>query len=173
MLGHRLIGIAGVLLAAAVSGWIWAAKEPTPSISDSVINLWANGPVRYLMTSKEDEAVRKLKSIPDLSKYISAFWARRDPTPGTLQNEFRREYWERVLAAEHRFRDSTTPGWRTDRGKIYIMLGEPFDVQTDENPSFSAKLSRKPVSSNPSGHQRGIQRWTYRSEPHRADIPGG
>ena len=164
MLHLRPAAIAAVLILAAVAGRASAGRGSVPSSSDNVIRIWADGPVRYLMSTKEDEAVRQLKSIPDLSRYISDFWARRDPTPGTLENEFRRQYWGRVLEAEHRFRDSTTPGWMTDRGKIYILLGEPYDVQTDENPTFSAKISKTPVSADAAGRQRGIQRWTY----HRA-----
>jgi len=144
-----------------------ASTKDVTSTTDALIKLWSGGPVRYLMTNQEDEAVRKLKTVPELSRFISAFWARRDPSPGTLENEFRRTYWERVLDADHFYRDSTTPGWKTDRGKIYIMLGAPDDVQTEENPGFSAGLSKSLASTaqvDSTGHQRGIERWTYHSQ---------
>src|SRR5262245_10195337 len=138
------------------------AKDAKPS-SDDLIKRWADGPVRYLMTSKEDSLVRGMKSVPELARFISEFWARRDPTPGTFENEFRRMYWERVLEADRSFRDSTTPGWMTDRGKIFIVLGRPDDVQTDENPRFSAGLSKGVAAmTDTTGHHRGIERWTYR-----------
>jgi len=159
-----------VLLAAFAGGGVFPSKE-APAAPDDLIKRWADGPVRYLMTYTEDERVKKLKSVPDLSQYISNFWARRDPTPGTLENEFRRTYWERVLEANKRFRDSTIPGWKTDRGKIYIMLGEPDDVTTDEDPSFSAGGSRGSTSVGQTGHQRGLQRWTYhRTRSRTADT---
>src|SRR5262249_4161797 len=125
--------VAGILSLAAALSALSSAREAQPS-SDELIKRWADGPVRYLMTAKEYAAVREMRSVPDLARFISDFWVRRDPTPGTFENEFRRTYWGRVLEADQRFRDSTTPGWKTDRGKIFIMLGKPNDIQTDENP---------------------------------------
>jgi GWxTD domain-containing protein len=163
-LGQRhLKSVAAALLLAAFAGARPSAKETRLS-SDDLIKRWADGPVRYLMTSKEDATVRGMKTVPELAKFISEFWARRDPTPGTFENQFRRVYWGRVLEAERRYRDSTTPGWKTDRGKIFIMLGAPDDVQTEENPSFSAGLAKGIATVDSTGHQRGIERWTYHSQ---------
>ena len=148
MFVQSLARIAPVMLLAAAAAAASAAGSGPPSVratgatTDDVVKRWADGPVRYLMTYKEDESVRRLRTAPELARFISDFWARRDPTPGTVENEFRRIYWGRVLEANRRYRDSTIPGWKTDRGKIFIMLGAPDDVQTDENPgTFSARVT--------------------------------
>jgi GWxTD domain-containing protein len=121
------------MLAAAAT-----ANAATKSPSDEIIFAWRDGAPRYLMTTKEDQAVRAMTTVPELARFITAFWARRDPTPGTLENEYRRTYWSRVLEADRLFRDSTTPGWKTDRGKIYILLGAPDSVEMDDSPGFGA-----------------------------------
>ena len=148
------------VLAFAAAGFARAAKEQKPLTSEEIIKRWGDGPVRYLMTSKEEETLRGLKTVPDLTRFIVDFWARRDPTSGTVANEFRRAYWERVIGANKRFRDSTTPGWKTDRGKVYILLGEPFQTQTDESPQVSNSPRDSRTPDRESG-ARGIERWTY------------
>ena len=75
----------------------------------------------------------------------------RDPTPGTFENEYRREFWQRVAEANHRFRDSTLPGWKTDRGKVFIVLGEPESIESNE----------EGLGSRSSG-ARGVERWWYK-----------
>lgn len=59
----------------------------------------------------------------------SAFWERRDPTPGTPLNEFREEYYRRIRYSNTNFSVSIRPGWRTDRGMTYIRYGEPDEVE--------------------------------------------
>jgi len=167
MVSMMLLAAAG---AAAAAGSVPPPIRATGATTDDVIKRWADGPVRYLMTYKEDENVRRLRTAPELTRFISDFWARRDPTPGTFENELRRIYWGRVLEANRRYRDSTIPGWKTDRGKIFIMLGAPDDVQTDENPgTFSARVTgpapglgeRPSASADQDARPRGIERWTY------------
>ncbi len=58
--------------------------------------------------------------------FIEAFWKRRDPTPGTAENEFKQEHIRRFQWANRYLRDGARPGWMTDRGKFYIILGEPI-----------------------------------------------
>ena len=130
---------------------------------EEIIRTWKDGPVRYLLGSKEYEDLSSIKSVPELARFITNFWARRDPTPGTFDNEYRREFWQRVAEANRRFRDSTMPGWKTDRGKVYILLGEPDFIESQEEGQKSAdrqRLARGPGA--PDSGSRGIERWQYK-----------
>ena len=125
--GAAVLALACGLLA----GRMASATSDRPDAED-IIRRWADGPVRYLLTTKEDETVRELTAIPDLARFITQFWKRRDPTPHTLVNEYRLVFWDRVRTANLRFRDSAEPGWKSDRGKIFILMGEPNEVETDD-----------------------------------------
>src|SRR5438093_296187 len=94
---------------------------------------WSEGPVRYLLSRSEEQEFRKLADDAARALFIVRFWHRWDPTPGTLENETRREFWRRVLEANRRFKESVRPGWMTDRGRIFIQLGEPDQEQVDES----------------------------------------
>ncbi len=141
-------------------------QGPRLSVQE-VIKRWKDGPVRYIMSWKEDEAVRQLRTVPELERFITEFWAKRDPSPGTIENEFRRTFWQRVLDANLRFRDSTIPGWKTDRGKIFILLGAPEEV-THSTASLGA--------GGDSRYRRDVERWLYRQAvlaAHRSRVLGG
>ena len=62
-------------------------------------------------------------------QFIEAFWQRRDPTPDTVENEFKEEHYRRIAYANERF-SSGIPGWRTDRGRMYIMWGPPDQLES-------------------------------------------
>ncbi|HZM69696.1 MAG TPA: GWxTD domain-containing protein [Candidatus Cryosericum sp.] len=90
---------------------------------------WREGPVRYLLTQEEDQAFRRLATDAERGKFIVRFWASRDPAPSTPENEYRSLFLRRAEDATSLFRtESTKPGWKTDRGKIYILLGPPDDL---------------------------------------------
>ena len=82
--------------------------------------------VRYIMTSQE---ARIFLDLPDTEKdgFIEEFWGKRDPDPGTEENEFRIEYFNRLERAEELFIGEGRPGWLTDRGRIFILFGPPMD----------------------------------------------
>ena len=69
---------------------------------------------------------------PDAKRrFLTNFWKKRDPTPGTPQNEFREQFYKNIAHANRAFREggrATTPGWRSDRGRIYARYGETDDV---------------------------------------------
>jgi GWxTD domain-containing protein len=93
---------------------------------------WLNEDVVYIITAKERAAFQKLKNEEQRDKFIAEFWARRDPTPGTPENEFKEEHYRRIAYANERFA-GTNPGWKTDRGRIYILYGPPDEI--DFHPS--------------------------------------
>jgi GWxTD domain-containing protein len=82
--------------------------------------------VRYIITSKERKIFLEL---PDAEKeaYRAEFWKLRDPDPNTEENEFKMEYFNRIETANELFVSEGRPGWLTDRGRIYILFGPPFD----------------------------------------------
>src|SRR5438093_12048987 len=90
---------------------------------------WREGPVRYLLTKDEDDAFRRLKTDEERAAFIRTFWASRDPDTSTPENEYRDMFYARVAQANRVFTDSTKPGWKTDRGKIFILLGPPDEVE--------------------------------------------
>jgi GWxTD domain-containing protein len=87
--------------------------------------------LRYVAPPDEWEAMRKA-SEQQKKKLFEAFWKRRDPTPGTSENELQEEYYTRVAEANQRFAEGAKEGWQTDRGRIYIIYGPP-DYVTRES----------------------------------------
>ncbi len=90
---------------------------------------WLEEEVPYIITPVEREVFLKLQSDRERDLFIESFWRQRDPTPGTEKNEFREEHLRRIAHANRYFRGSGRPGWKTDRGKAYIILGEPMSIR--------------------------------------------
>ena len=90
---------------------------------------WLEKDVTYVITDEERRAFKKLQTDLEREKFIEEFWRRRDPDPDTEENEFKEEYYERIAYANEHFA-SGIPGWRTDRGRIWIMYGKPDERET-------------------------------------------
>lgn len=86
---------------------------------------WAKGPVQVLMTAEEVQQWNALQTDADADTFIATFWARRDPTPGTPENEFEEAFNKRVAVADKNFGVGRTRGALTDRGKIFLLFGGP------------------------------------------------
>ncbi len=89
---------------------------------------WLEKDVAYIITDNERKAFKKLQTDEEREQFIEQFWRRRDPVPDTDENEFREEYYERIAYANEHFA-SGIPGWKTDRGRIYIMYGKADSVE--------------------------------------------
>jgi len=88
---------------------------------------WLKEEVIYIITPKEKDVFLQLEADKERELFIEAFWKHRDPTPGTPWNEHKTEHYRRIAYANQRFGvGSPKAGWRTDRGRIYIILGEPM-----------------------------------------------
>lgn len=97
---------------------------------------WLDEEVVYIIAPLEREVFLKLTSDRERDLFIEAFWKHRDPTPGTPENEVRTEHYRRLNYVNHFFgRETPKPGWKTDRGRVYIILGEPNDIQRFEGKS--------------------------------------
>ena len=91
---------------------------------------WLDEEVVYIITPTERDVFLKLQTDRERDLFIAAFWNHRDPTPNSPTNEFKTEHFRRIAYAnQHLGREGTVPGWKTDRGRIYILLGEPQDIQ--------------------------------------------
>jgi len=98
-------------------------------------------PLVYLISPDERGVYRGL--TPDGKRtFLRQFWKRRDPTPGTARNEVEEEFYRIVGEADRQFREkggATVPGWRTDRGRIYIRFGPPDDVLNESQPRMRTR----------------------------------
>src|SRR5436309_9374354 len=93
---------------------------------------WLNEEVVYIITDEERKAFSRLQTDEERQNFIEQFWLRRDPTPDTEENEFKEEHYRRIAYANERYA-SGIPGWKTDRGRIYITFGPPDE--NDSHPS--------------------------------------
>ena len=116
---------------------------------------WIKEEVVYIITTQEKEVFYKLETDKERDMLIELFWKHRDPTPGTPRNEFKDEHYRRVEHANKKFkRFSSVKGWRTDMGRIYIILGDPIQID---------KFHR--TETYP------IQIWTYFGNPKFGQAP--
>lgn len=106
-----------------------AAQEEKPAQSDKY-KKWIKEEVVYIITPKERGVFNKLETDKERDLFIEEFWRHRDPTPGTPRNEVKEEHYRRIIYANEQF-GGITPfdGWATDRGKFYIMLGDPAYIE--------------------------------------------
>ena len=89
---------------------------------------WLDEDVVYIITDEERAAFRQLSNDEERDNFIEAFWQRRDPTPDTEENEYKEEHYQRIAYANEHFA-AGVPGWRTDRGRIYIVFGKPDEIE--------------------------------------------
>ncbi len=97
-----------------------------------VYKKWLNEDVVWIITDQERAAFKQLSNDEERDNFIEAFWQRRDPTPDTEENEYKEEHYRRIAYANEHFA-AGIPGWKTDRGRIYIMYGPADEV--DSHPS--------------------------------------
>ena len=135
------VGVSALFLSLA-SGVAFAQKDkdkPAEDISDKARNVkpelkeaykrWLNTDVAYIITKEEKRAFQALQTDEERENFIENFWRRRDPNPDTEENEYREEYYERIAYANQHF-TSGIPGWKTDRGRIYIAWGKPDSIES-------------------------------------------
>jgi GWxTD domain-containing protein len=104
---------------------------------------WLEEETNYIITPLEKEVFLLLQTDRERDLFIEAFWKQRDPTSGTPENEFKEEHYRRIAYANYHFgRSVPLPGWKTDRGRIYIILGEPrgIDRYTGETQVWNTEV---------------------------------
>jgi GWxTD domain-containing protein len=90
---------------------------------------WLDEDVRWIITDEEQKAFKLLSNDEERDQFIEAFWQRRDPTPDTIENEFKEEHYRRMAYANEHFA-AGIPGWKTDRGRIYVMYGPADEIES-------------------------------------------
>jgi GWxTD domain-containing protein len=90
---------------------------------------WLNEDVAYIITDEERAAFKRMSTDEEREQFIEQFWLRRDPTPDSAENEFKEEHYRRIAYANDRFA-SGIPGWKADRGRIYITFGPPDEIES-------------------------------------------
>jgi len=93
---------------------------------------WLEEDVVWIITDEERAAFKQLSNDEERDNFIEAFWQRRDPTPDTEENEYKEEHYQRIAYSNEHFA-AGVPGWKTDRGRIYIVYGKPDEI--DSHPS--------------------------------------
>ncbi len=119
---------------------------------------WLDEDVRYIITPEEEQAFKLLGTDEERDAFIEQFWLRRDPTPDTEENEFREEHYRRIQYANEHYA-AGIPGWRTDRGRMYIVWGPPDET---ENHAGGGSYQRDPSEGGGSTSTVPFERWRYR-----------
>ncbi len=135
-----------------------AQKEFDPA---AYYKKWVNEDVIYIITDEEMAVFNNLSTDEERDQFIEQFWLRRDPDPQTAENEYKMEHYRRILYANEKF-TAGIPGWKTDRGRIYIMFGPP-DRFMSQPQGGSYVRERKE-----GGGQTSVapfERWEYRHIP--------
>lgn len=120
---------------------------------------WLNQDVRYLIMPEEKDVFQELTTPEEKERFIEQFWFRRDPDPSSAENEFREEHYRRIAFANERYSEGT-PGWLTDRGRIYIIHGKPDQIESHE--AGEAVYDRLPEEGGGTTSTFPFIKWWYR-----------
>lgn len=122
---------------------------------------WLNEDVAYIITDEERQAFKRLQNAEEREKFVELFWGRRDPTPDTQENETREEHYRRIAYANEHYA-SGIPGWKTDRGRMYIMHGPPDEIESHPSGAAYQRLAEQG-----GGETRAFpfETWRYRHIP--------
>ncbi|PYT69618.1 MAG: GWxTD domain-containing protein [Acidobacteria bacterium] len=96
---------------------------------DSAYKQWLNEDVAYIITPEERNAFLQLETNEEREQFIEQFWLRRSSNPDLPDNDFKEEHYRRIAYANEHFA-SGIPGWKTDRGRMYIMWGRPDEIES-------------------------------------------
>ena len=106
----------------------WQAK-PQDNPLPPLFNAWLTQDVVYIITPRESAAFKSLTTDDERKQFMVQFWERRNPSLGTVENKFKQEHYRRIAYANEHFA-SRMPGWKTDRGRIYISYGPPDEIES-------------------------------------------
>jgi len=119
---------------------------------------WLNEDVSYIITDEERQAFRRLNTDEERDQFVEQFWLRRDPSPDSSENEFKEEHYRRIAYANERYA-SGIPGWKADRGRIYITFGPADEVES--HPS-GGTYERPPEEGGGTTSTFPFEKWRYR-----------
>lgn len=119
-----------VPLMLALTGLLFAWQNTAQDKPPSPYTLWLEEDVKYLIESAEREAFLRLRTDEERKHFIGQFWERRDPSPGTPENEFKEKHYRRIAYANERFSWKGAAGWATHRGRFLITFGPPDEIES-------------------------------------------
>jgi GWxTD domain-containing protein len=119
---------------------------------------WMDEDVVYIISDEERKAFHQLNTDEEREQFVEQFWLRRDPTPDTEENEFKEEHYRRIAYANEHFA-SGIPGWRTDRGRIYIQQGPPDEIEAH---SSGGSYERPMSEGGGETETYPFEQWRYR-----------
>lgn len=147
---HRALFAVAILVCA-----LPLPAAPKPKLPEQY-RKWVEQDVVYIITDEERKEFAGLATDNERDKFIEDFWAIRNPKHGAERNAYREEHYERIAYANTHFRESSTPGWMTDRGRAWILFGKPtsqhpyigygqiypFEIWMYDNPIDTPNLPR-------------------------------
>jgi len=89
---------------------------------------WLDEDVRWIIMDEELSAFKQLSNDEERDQFVEQFWLRRDPTPDTVENEFKEEHYRRITYANEHYQ-SGKAGFRTDRGRVYVIFGPADEIE--------------------------------------------
>jgi GWxTD domain-containing protein len=134
------------------------AQREALKAEQKIYNKWMDEDVRWIITDEERAAFKQLSNNEEKDQFIEQFWLRRDPSPDTPENEYKEEHYHRIAYANEHFA-AGIPGWKTDRGRMYIMYGPPDS--TDSHPS-GGTYQRPPEEGGGTTSTFPFETWRYR-----------
>ena len=157
-------GILTMVVTGALVAWQAgvAAQSQQRSTTESKVSpytKWLTEDVVYIIDNRERATFLSLRTDEERNDFIEKFWLRRDPTPGTPENEFKEEHYRRIAFANNHYASRTLFGWKTDRGRMYILFGPPDEIES--HPSGTPARDGIPATDYP------FEDWLYH---HLKDI---
>ena len=150
-----------ILIITAMLGFTsWQQAKAQETSASTPYTKWLNQDVAYIISDQERAAFVRLQTDPERRMFIAQFWLRRDPTPGTVENEAKQEHYRRLAYANDHFTDRDgVIGWKTDRGRTYILQGPPDEIES--HPS-GGEYNRPAEEGGGNVETYPFEKWTYR-----------
>jgi GWxTD domain-containing protein len=136
-----------------------AGGKPILTLDGGVpyFKVWLQQDVVWIITNEERAAFKLLQNDEERDNFIEAFWTRRNPTPDSFDNAFKDEHYRRIVYANEHF-GASVPGWKSDRGRIYIVYGPPDSI---DPPSSYRAEDKKPEGGGDSLYSLEVWRYRY------------
>ena len=133
-------------------------RQKALSEEDKHHQSWEKQDVKWIITDAERDAFHRLTNNEERDAFIELFWENRDPTPDTVENEYKDEHYRRITYANEHF-SAGTPGSLTDRGHIYIAWGPPDEIESHPT---GCLYNREIKEGGGSTSTYPFERWRYR-----------
>jgi TonB family protein len=124
--GFLIVALPMILSSGLFAG-LWGQQESLRPELPALYQKWLNEEVPYIITHQEKDVFLKLRTDREREIFIESFWKQRDWNPATPENEFKTEYYRRLDFANRTFGTPLVPGWKTEKGQIYIIVGGDFE----------------------------------------------